>query len=110
MELVLLRFTTGKPNTERKACQAVRIARSNYSYQPKVKQEDMTIMKQLSILVDQHPSIGFWMCYHRIRNNGFEWNHKRLSSVYPNEIEYSTQGKEKTSSLGETNFVSAREN
>ena len=36
----------------------------------------------LSALVDKHPSIGFWKCYHRLRRAGHHWNHKRDYRVY----------------------------
>ena len=40
------------------------------------------IIEQLTKLTEQHPSIGFWMCYHRLRRMGFPWNHKRVYRVY----------------------------
>jgi putative transposase len=39
-------------------------------------------MDLLGALVDKHPSIGFWKCYHRIRRKGYQWNHKRVYRVY----------------------------
>ena len=42
----------------------------------------MQIMELLGALVDKHPSIGFWKCYHRIRRDGYPWNHKRVYRVY----------------------------
>ncbi|GIV29794.1 MAG: transposase [Bacteroidia bacterium] len=40
------------------------------------------IIEQLTKLIEQHPAIGFWMCYHRLRRMGFPWNHKRVYRVY----------------------------
>ncbi len=65
----------------RQACKEVQIPRSSFSYQPKQK-DDQPIIEQLSDLCERHPSIGFWMCYYRIRSNGFNWNHKRVYRVY----------------------------
>lgn len=39
-------------------------------------------MEHLKNLVDKHPSIGFWMCYYRIRQQGYNWNHKRIYRIY----------------------------
>ncbi len=36
----------------------------------------------LDHLTQKHPAIGFWSCYHRIRNRGIVWNHKRVRRVY----------------------------
>lgn len=33
-------------------------------------------------MVEKHPAIGFWSCYHRLRKNGYAWNHKRVYRVY----------------------------
>lgn len=44
----------------------------------------MLIVELLGELVDKHPSIGFWKCYHRLRRQGYYWNHKRVYRVYTN--------------------------
>ncbi len=51
----------------RQSCKAVGLPRSTYSYQPRAK-EDTQVIDALLELVDRHPSIGFWSCYWRIRN------------------------------------------
>jgi putative transposase len=65
----------------RQACKEVQFSRSTYSYQ-RSEQKDEMIIEQLTILTHKHPSIGFWMCYHRLRNSGFKWNHKRVYRIY----------------------------
>lgn len=65
----------------RQGCKAVSLPRSTYSYQFRPK-DDSRIIDALLALVDRHPSIGFWSCYWRIRNQGWEWNHKRIYRVY----------------------------
>jgi putative transposase len=67
--------------SQRQACKAVNLPRSSCRYQPKVK-KDSVIVDQLQHLVDNHPAIGFWKCYYRLRNQGFGWNHKRVYRVY----------------------------
>ncbi len=32
--------------------------------------------------VEAHPKEGFWLSYHRLRNRGYKWNHKRVFRVY----------------------------
>jgi putative transposase len=65
----------------RQACKAVSLPRSSFGYKHKPK-EDEPVIELLQQLVDKHPSIGFWKCYHRIRRQGFNWNHKRIYRVY----------------------------
>lgn len=42
------------------------------------------MIDELNSLIAKHPAIGFWQSYHRIRNKGFSWNHKRVYRVYTN--------------------------
>ena len=55
--------------------------RATYQYKSKGK-DDQQIIDLLAELVEKHPSIGFWKCYHRLRRQGHEWNHKRVYRVY----------------------------
>lgn len=36
----------------------------------------------LDQLVQRHPTIGFWQSFHRLRNRGHEWNHKKVRRIY----------------------------
>lgn len=67
--------------SHRQACKAVSLPRSTYQYQSKPKQDDL-IIEQLQVLVEKHAAIGFWQCFHRLRNMGYRWNHKRVYRVY----------------------------
>ncbi len=66
--------------SERQACNALRISRTSYRYQPVVRCDE-PIIDALNELVSKHPSIGFWNSYYRLRR-GCSWNHKRVYRVY----------------------------
>ena len=59
----------------------MKLPRSSFQYQRKAK-EDSAIVDALDKLVERHPSIGFWQSYHRLRNRGNTWNHKRVRRIY----------------------------
>ena len=65
----------------RKACTAVKIARSTFSYTP-VAKDDEPVIDVLNKLVEKFPAIGFWKSYKRIKRQGYEWNHKRVYRIY----------------------------
>lgn len=67
--------------SQRQACRAVNMPRATYQYKPRAK-DDQQIIALLAELVDKHPSIGFWKCYHRLRRQGYQWNHKRVYRIY----------------------------
>jgi len=64
-----------------RACRIVQLPRSSFQYSAKPK-DDKAIEDALSALVSKHPTIGFWQSYHRFRNRGETWNHKRVRRVY----------------------------
>ncbi len=55
--------------------------RSNFHYKFTLR-NDEEVIRSLKELVDDHPAIGFWKCYHRLRRNGKPWNHKRVYRIY----------------------------
>ena len=59
----------------------MQLPRSTYQYQHKEK-DDRVIEEALTEVVGKHPAIGFWQSYHRFRNRGEKWNHKRVRRVY----------------------------
>lgn len=65
----------------RQACKSVKIPRSSYSYEI-ANSNDLEVISSLTELVEKHPSIGFWKCYHRLRRQGKSWNHKRVYRIY----------------------------
>ena len=79
--IYLTYLTTNYKISERKACEAIQLPRSSFSYTPVVKQDDKYI-QQLDQLVQKHVSIGFWQSYHRIRKSGEIVNHKKLYRIY----------------------------
>lgn len=71
------------PVSQRQACQCLCIARTTVQYVRRPK-PDEEVTGQLQVLVNKHPSIGFWKCYHRLRRQGFMWNHKKVYRIYSN--------------------------
>lgn len=65
----------------RKACTMVGIPRSSYRYQSKPK-DDAPVAEVLTALTEKHADIGFWQCFYRIRNKGYQWNHKKVYRIY----------------------------
>ena len=64
-----------------KACKIVQLPRSSYQYKKKPK-DDSEIQDALTEVVSKHPAIGLWQSYHRFRNRGKKWNHKRVRRIY----------------------------
>ena len=59
----------------------MQLPRSSYQYQRKPK-DDSEIQNALAEVISKHPAIGFWQSYHRFRNRGRLWNHKRVRRIY----------------------------
>lgn len=59
----------------------MQLSRTSYQYQNKPK-DDSGIQDALTSVIDKHPSIGFWQSFHRLRNRGLAWNHKKVRRVY----------------------------
>ena len=67
--------------SHRQACTCLNINRSTCFYRPKEK-NDSHVIEQLELLTSKHSSIGFWLCYRRLRRRGFIWNHKKVYRIY----------------------------
>ena len=66
-----------------KACRVIGLSRSAY-YKPRVDwaQRDAEVVNALNEIVETRTRWGFWKCFHRIRADGKNWNHKRVYRVY----------------------------
>lgn len=51
-------------------------------YKKRKNDEDDKIREELVLLAQEHQTWGFWMMHHRLRNQGFGWNHKRVYRIY----------------------------
>lgn len=66
----------------RRACRLFSVQRSQVYYRVIDRPEDANIIAALQELVSRYRSIGFWSCYHRLRQQGHPWNHKRVYRLY----------------------------
>lgn len=66
----------------RQACILFALSTSVYYYQAKRKPEDDQIHNELGAMAELHRSWGFWMMFHHLRLNSYQWNHKRVYRVY----------------------------
>ena len=64
-----------------RACKVINLSNNGYYYTAKRK-DDSLIVNALNIQVEAHPEEGFWLSYHRFRNKGNKWNHKRVWRIY----------------------------
>ena len=66
-----------------RACQIVGFSRSAL-YKPTVDwaAKDAPVIAALNEMVSKRSRWGFWKCFHRLRADGHEWNHKKVHRVY----------------------------
>lgn len=64
-----------------RACRVINLSTNGYYHQAKPK-DDLAIITALNCQVESHPEEGFWLSFHRLKNQGKPWNHKRVWRVY----------------------------
>lgn len=69
--------------SERRACRLLELSRSAYHYQVK-KTEEEQIEQVLQQLAEQHRSWGYGKMIQYLKQQGYEWNHKRIHRIYCN--------------------------
>ena len=67
--------------SERQACELLKLSRTTYRYQAKPS-EDEGIRESLQTLAARKPRWGFPKMFAYLRNQGHNWNHKRVRRVY----------------------------
>ncbi|MBX7206572.1 MAG: IS3 family transposase [Bacteroidia bacterium] len=63
-----------------RACRTIGLSKCMYYY-TSIK-DDSEVIEKLHTLAQDKPARGFPYYYRRIRNEGLEWNHKRVKRVY----------------------------
>jgi putative transposase len=72
-----------KQLTVKRACRAAGLSRSAWYNPPQDRiARDGEVIEALQALVEKHNRWGFWMCFDRLRNMGYRWNHKRVYRIY----------------------------
>jgi len=64
-----------------RACRVLNLSKSVYYYQG-ITKDDSELESALLEKAERHSEEGFWSTYHRLRNEGRPWNHKRLHRIY----------------------------
>lgn len=66
-----------------KACKIVGLSRSAL-YKPTVDwtAKDAPVIAVLNEIVSKRSRWGFWKCFHRLRGDGYGWNHKKVHRIY----------------------------
>lgn len=63
-----------------RACRIVQLSTTAAYYRS--RKDDSLVIAKLQSLAEKYPTRGFGVYYGRIRNEGLQWNHKRVKRVY----------------------------
>jgi putative transposase len=67
----------------RQACEAFKLSRTGYRYEPKFSDENALVADWLVRLTNNQRNWGFGLCFLHLRNvKGYGWNHKRVYRIY----------------------------
>jgi len=67
--------------SQRRACRAMELSRSTWTYHPNGRDDD-AVTAVLQELAERFPDRGFGKYFKIIRRRGHGWNHKRVYRVY----------------------------
>lgn len=69
--------------TVKQACSCVALSRATY-YRKPIDQavKDASVIDALNTIIAKHGRWGFGLCFDRLRNQGYPWNHKKVWRVY----------------------------
>ena len=66
-----------------KACKLAGVSRAAlYRERADWAKRDTPVVQALNEVVEHHGRWGFWKCFHRLRDQGHMWNHKKVHRVY----------------------------
>jgi putative transposase len=68
-----------------RACQVAGLSRRAWYRKDQAKEvdkKDAPVIDALNKIIEEHNRWGFWKCFHRLRNLGHRWDHKRVWRVY----------------------------
>jgi putative transposase len=67
--------------SERQACRVMNLNRAGYRYRPK-KPDDRAVQERLQFIAERKPRWGFRKMFAWLKNQGYDWNHKKVYRVY----------------------------
>lgn len=69
--------------TVKQACSSVSMSRATYYRKPVDKAiKEAPVIDALNTIIAKHGRWGFGLCFDRLRNQGYPWNHKKVWRVY----------------------------